>query len=145
VKSPSHDQLVAALRAGAEGSHPAEAAVELLIAHDLWPHRGDFLATAVTVTPALDDPGRLLAFIDWPAALAAYLPASSSEWQILALAAELAGVDSGRPLSELLGGLDDGNTFLVLRAVVHFRQGVKSQAMLVAPFARVSRRPQTGT
>ncbi len=38
------DRLTAALRAGAAGHLPGEAAVALLVEHDVWPRRADFRA-----------------------------------------------------------------------------------------------------
>jgi hypothetical protein len=109
------------LRAGAKGSLSAEAAVELLIDHGCWPRRTDFLSTAVEVTPRLDDVSPLLAFVDWPSAVKADLPALSSGRQLVAIAAELAGVDSGQPLGQLVTGWDETNTILVARGVVHVK------------------------
>jgi hypothetical protein len=116
------DELVAALRAGAEGSLPDEAAVELLIDHGCWPNRTDFVSAAIDVT---DDTNPPLSFVDWLSTLDADLPASSSERQMLSIAAELAGFDSGRPLGELIAGLDERNTALVARSVVHASRGKK--------------------
>jgi hypothetical protein len=117
------DELIAALRTGAEGSLSDEAAVELLIDHGCWLHRTDFVSAAIDVTPGLDDANPRLSFVDWSAALDADLPASSSERQMLSIAAELAGVDSGRPLGQLITGLDERNTALVARSVVHTSRG----------------------
>jgi hypothetical protein len=117
------DELVATLRAGAEGSLLDEAAVELLIDHGCWPNRTDFVSAAIDVAPGLDDANPPLSFVDWLAALDADLPASSTERQMLSIAAELAGFDSGRPLGQLITGLDERNTALVVRAVVHASRG----------------------
>src|SRR5215218_6220857 len=46
------EELAPMLRAWASGLFPSEAAVELLIAHGVWPHRRDFRFTLVD---AVDD------------------------------------------------------------------------------------------
>lgn len=132
----SHDQLVSALRAGAEGSYLAESAVELLIAHGTWLRRADFLGRAVEVSPPPTGGDQLLAFVDWPAALASDLPAAASERQMLEIAAEVAGVDSHRSLGDLVTGLDDANVGLVVSAVVRARSGAASRPILVGPLGQ---------
>lgn len=111
-----------ALRRQAAGSLAAEAAAALLVEHGVWLRRADFLRH-VTVVPGLVD-GLPMASVEWQGALAADLPSSSSEAQMLRLAAELAGVDSGVPLRDLLLGLDDRNAAIFLRAVV-LAEGLK--------------------
>ena len=81
------------------------------------------MSAAIDVTPGLDDVNLPLSFVDWLTALDADLPASSTERQMLSIAAELAGFDSGWPLGELITGLDERNTALVARAVVHASRG----------------------
>jgi hypothetical protein len=44
---------------------------------------------------------------------------SGSEARILRIAAELAGIDTGQPLAELLSSLDGTNSSLVIQAVAH--------------------------
>ncbi len=107
------NQLDLKLRAGADGDLSAEAAVELLVAHDRWLGRKDFLHHVLVGVDA-----RVIAKVAWDEVLDANLPASSSEHQVLAICAELAGNDSGQPLGDLMSGLDDSNTILVLRALV---------------------------
>jgi hypothetical protein len=46
-------------------------------------------------------------------------PASSNEHQIRRPAAELAGTDTGTPILELIAGLDQINTALVLDGIAH--------------------------
>ena len=133
------DGVAAALLAQAEGFYSAEAAVGLLIEHRSWLARADF-RSFVDVTPSLVDDRVMMASVDWEAALTANLPASSSETQMLAVAAELAGVDTGRSLQDLLCGLDRANTTLVVRAVLHAQRGADATAMTVRPF-----RPADGT
>jgi hypothetical protein len=97
------------------------AAVELLIGHQRWLHRDDFVAAFVEVVPALVD-GTPMAFVDWPRAVARLergrLACSSGEGQVLRLCASLAG---GVPvdLAEALTSLDSPTVMLVARAVLH--------------------------
>ena len=123
---PLH-QLVAGLRAQAEGAFGAEAAAELLIAHDVWLRRQDFLDHLVDqevrvrwdhTSERWEEP---IVWVDWPAAprFLDRRACSSSEEKILRLAAELVNVDSGVPLGHLLTGLDDRNARLVADAIDH--------------------------
>jgi hypothetical protein len=111
-----------ALRACARGLHPAEAAVELLINHRTWLRRDDFRDRFIHPGASITDGLTELAEIDWPAAITALdygdLPSSSSEQQILRLAASIA---DGLPvdLRDALTGLDDRNINLVTTAVLH--------------------------
>jgi hypothetical protein len=108
-----------ALIACARGSYREEAAVQLLLAHDVWPRRGDFLATCVEV----DDDGwtrdgtATLAAVDWDAArrLTESARASSSEVAILRLAAAIADEEIGSCVTSL----DATNLGLLLEAVAH--------------------------
>ena len=105
------DTLTARLRDNARGIYTTEAATELLIVHGRWFERSDFLTTCIDSD----------AWIGWdhvPDFLAT-APCSSSEARILALAAELAGTCTHRPLGDLLTGLDDRNTQLVLMTIRH--------------------------
>ena len=130
------EALAAALLAQAEGSYSAEAAAGLLVAHRSWLARADFLRF-VDVAPSFSNERVLMASINWEAALAANMGASSSETQMLAVAAELAGVHSGRSLRDLLGGLNRANTTLVIRAVLHAQRGASTPPLAVAPFPPV--------
>ncbi|MGH3408870.1 MAG: hypothetical protein ACRDRJ_41205, partial [Streptosporangiaceae bacterium] len=108
--------LAARLRARARGIYPDEAGVELLIGHAVFLDREDFAGRFVT-TPGGDG----LAVIDWRAAITALddsLPCSGSENRMLRLAASLA---AGTPvnLRDALTGLDNRNSQLVIRAVLH--------------------------
>jgi hypothetical protein len=109
------------MRVWAKGLLGLEAAVELLIGHGTWPARADFAAAAVTL--GRDGvTGTVMAAVDFEAALAARrtgrLPCSSSEEQILALAASIA---TGVPvaLGDLVSGLDEDNAIRVAIAVLH--------------------------
>ncbi|MGH3380750.1 MAG: hypothetical protein ACRDP6_39055 [Actinoallomurus sp.] len=115
-------ELAALLRVGAQGCHSDEAAVGLLVEHDLWLHRSDFVSTCVTVeTDLFTDDEEVAAFIDWSAAIsvldAGALPCSTSEAGVLRIAAGLAGVLVN--LRAMLGGLDARNIQLVAEAVMH--------------------------
>jgi hypothetical protein len=113
--------LAEALREHARGAYCTEAAVELLIGHRRWLERGDFVARFVGVLD-VEPGGAPMAMLDWSGALEALdrreLACSSSEGQVLALAASLAAgiaVD----LQDALCGLDLANTMLLATAVVH--------------------------
>lgn len=112
------DTIAALLRRRATGSYADEAAVELLIAHDMWLGRRDFLTTCVDYD---HDGHDVVVWVDWHA-VPAFLDGaacSASEARVLRLAAELSGIDTGCPLADLLCGLDDRNSTLVVDAVAH--------------------------
>jgi hypothetical protein len=117
------------LRAGAAGLYCAVAAVELLIGHEWWLHRGDFVAEFVEVVPALAD-GSPMAFVDWPRVADCLnrgrLACSSGEGQVLRLCASLA---EGIPvdLAEALTSLDAPTVRLVANAAL--RAGGCADAM----------------
>jgi hypothetical protein len=118
------EELAPMLRAWANGLFASEAAVELLIAHDVWPRRRDFLFTLVD---AIDDGwgprGTVvpMASIDWDRveAFLVSVQASRSEMSVLRLAASLAGATVSRPLHDSTAGLDETNITLVLNAIAH--------------------------
>ena len=99
----------------------AEAAVELLIGHRSWLLRADFVCAFAETLESMTG-GAPLAFVDWPAAIAALesgcLPCSSSEGLVLRLAASIA---EGIPvdLREAVCGLDATNAVLVARALLY--------------------------
>ncbi len=112
--------MATALRAHARGLYHAEAAVELLIGHQRWLRRDQFVGRFVWVGRALVG-GGLLAVVDWPAAVKALaaggLPCSGSEGCVLRIAASIAeGVEVD--LRECLSTLDGVNVGLVARAVL---------------------------
>jgi hypothetical protein len=114
------DDLAAAVRAWATGWLPAEAAAELLIAHQGWLLREDFLQVAVEVRwePLRD---REVAAIDFAAAAQAVqgvLPCSGGERQVLLVAASIAG---GIPvdLREAALCMDAVNAARAARAICH--------------------------
>jgi hypothetical protein len=114
------EDLPAALRAAARGLYAAEAAVELLIGHSCWLERDGFVDEFVETGPGLS--GTPMAWIDWPAAVAALaagrLPCSDSEAGLLRLAASIA---ESLPveLRDAVCGLDERNLVLVATAVLH--------------------------
>lgn len=97
------------------------AAVELLIGHERWLHRDDFVEASVEMAPALPS-GEPMAWVDWQAAVTALaagrLPCAASEAQVLPIAASLA---EGVPLDlpACLSGLDEVNVILVAAALLH--------------------------
>jgi hypothetical protein len=114
----STDTIAALLRHRAAGSYADEAAVELLIAHGTWLNRPDLLTACVEYD---HDGHDAVVWVDWHA-VPAFLesaPCSGSEGRVLRLVTELSGVDTGRPLADLLCGLDDRNSALVVDAVAH--------------------------
>jgi hypothetical protein len=130
-------RLTALLRAASTGYYATEAAAELLIAHGVWLNRRDFLVACVVVFDATGtyrgSPANLGADIRdeiapddvasvgvWWEDIPRFLDTaacSGSEARILRLVAELAGIDTGIPLDELLTGLDTHNSRLVLTAI----------------------------
>jgi hypothetical protein len=121
------EQLAHLLRQEAAGYYTTEAAAQLLTGHRSWLTRPDFLAACVDYD---HDGATPVAWVQWSAvpAFVDQAPCSSSEARILRLAAELAGIDTGEPLAELLAGLDDHNSRLVADAIAH--------ALRITPEAR---------
>ncbi|MET9782664.1 hypothetical protein ABZY32_16500 [Nocardiopsis alba] len=109
-------QIITGLRAWADGSSTDRAAVELLITHDVWLHRSDFLDLCV-----FDAPAAGLTFIDWEpldhALERRQLPASGSELAVLGIVASL-GCGHPVDLRDALLGLDATNTAAVTTAMV---------------------------
>ena len=112
--------IAAALRAGAAGLYPLEAACELLIGTS-WLHRDDFacfIRTGTSITDGVTE----LAEIDWQAAITGrdtgLLPCSGGENRTLRLAASIA---AGIPvdLQHALSSLDQTSISLIVRAVRH--------------------------
>jgi hypothetical protein len=113
-------RIAGALRAGAAGLYPLEAACELLISTS-WLYRDDFACFIRTGT-SLTDSVTELAEIDWQAAITArdtgQLPCGGGENRTLRLAASIA---AGIPvdLHQALSGLDETNINLIVRAARH--------------------------
>ena len=126
----SPDELATALRLGAVGYTGPEASVALLVDGGSWLQRPDFVEHVIVA----EDDGEVLATVDWDAVIDAGLEASAGEERMLRLAAELAGADTGQPLGELLGGFDERNLVLVVRAVLHACRGSAAPVMVVGPF-----------
>jgi hypothetical protein len=113
------EDLPTALRRHAAGGFCAEAAVELLIEHRRWLGHEEFVGQFVDSTTGLSGQ---MAWVEWEEAVGAvtagHLVCSSSEAQVLAIAASIA---AGVPvdLGDALTGLDDHNVSLVVEAVAH--------------------------
>jgi hypothetical protein len=114
------DDLADAIRAWAKGWLPTEAAAELLISHQAWLLREDFLQVAVEVSW---EPfrGREVAAVDFAAAADAVqgmLPCSDGERQVLLVAASIA---EGIPvdLREAALCMDAVNAARAAQAVCH--------------------------
>ena len=114
------DDLAEAIRAWAKGWLPTEAAAELLISHQGWLLREDFLRVAVEFRwePFL---GREVAAVDFAAAADAVqgmLPCSDGERQVLLVAASIA---EGIPvdLREAALCMDAVNAARAAQAVCH--------------------------
>ncbi|MGW0659814.1 hypothetical protein [Streptodolium elevatio] len=123
------DQLTAALRAGAAGHLPSEAAVALLVEHDVWPGRADFRAF-VDYTDDPDVTDTPLATVRWNEAVDAHLPGASGETLMLRIAASLA---AGTPVALAeVSALGWHSTGLVLRAVAH-TSGHRTDIGVAAP------------
>jgi ADP-ribose pyrophosphatase YjhB (NUDIX family) len=125
VDATSTQRLASALQANAQGVLCVEAATHILINHRSWLHRKDFVDNfidTITTSPQPLGGSHDTALVDWTAALAALdagrLPCSSSEDQLLRIAASLA---RGIPvdLADTLTGLDHTNTALVAHAIYH--------------------------
>lgn len=108
------------MRAHAAGLYCVQAAVELLIGHQRWLCRSEFVGRFVWVGQGLVG-GGLLAVVDWPAAVKALaaggLPCSGSEASVLRIAASIA-VGVPVELGDCLSTLDSVNVGLVARAVL---------------------------
>ncbi|MGB6162419.1 MAG: hypothetical protein WBF75_07590 [Pseudonocardiaceae bacterium] len=118
VMTPTH--FATALRAHVHGLYCMEAAAELLVAQS-WLHRTDFTSEFMSLTRSLVD-DQPLAVVDWASAITALdtgdLPCSRGEQRMLRMTASIA---DGIPvdLRDSLTGLDEHNTQLLLRAVLH--------------------------
>ena len=117
-----HDPpLAQPLRTSAHGLSAVEAGTDLFIRHGTWLHRSDFRDQFVHIDIASDSDSDI-ATIDWSTAITALdcgqLPCSSSEGQILRLAASII---EGIPvnLRDTLVGLDSRNLDLVSQAILH--------------------------
>lgn len=124
------DRLQSMLRTWCRGIPAGEAAVELLIAHDYWLRRRDFVARCVHLCEQWrgDDP--VMAALDWSAVAEIVDPAGSiqpgehldagdSDKAVLTIVASLAGVPLRKSLRDLLDGLDWANTGWALQAFAH--------------------------
>lgn len=130
-------QLVEALRAYARGIPPVEAAVGLVIEHGRWLTREEFLRH-VAVRPARHASHALMAVPDWDAlcTIADDLEIPHSWAALLTVAVELASaLDTGWRFQEMVGGLDQADTVLVLRALFHANLGTTAPPLTIVPFS----------
>jgi hypothetical protein len=113
------DALATGLEATARSDYGTEAAAQLLIGHARWLERPDFRDALVLTDRERCSPP--VVWVHWPAvpAFVTTAPCSTSEARILRLAASLAGTNTGRPLADLLSGLDVTNAGLVAGAIAH--------------------------
>jgi hypothetical protein len=123
VVGPPVPDLPNRLRLWAKGYLPVLTAVELLIAHERWLTRSDFVNACVDAFEGYDyiDGLAPMACVRWEQipqflrhASGTYSPGMS---RVLRLAAEVAG--TGSPPDELPFSLDDSDTALVFHAVAH--------------------------
>ena len=122
----SPDRLATMLRAWSADLPASEAAVDLLVAHQIWLTRADFRTRLVD---AVDDGwgprGQVmpLAAIKWDDVetflTTARTRASSSELNMLRLAASIAGTAAPISLMAMTASLDHTNAALVLDALAH--------------------------
>jgi hypothetical protein len=122
MTTPAEDDLHAALRAGAAGLRPVEAAIEFLINHATFLPRSDFRDRFIQTGISITDGHTPMAHIDWPTAIAALnagqLPCSSGEQQVLRIIASLAD-DLPVHLKTVLTSLDSHNIQHTINAVLH--------------------------
>jgi hypothetical protein len=116
-------ELVAALRAGAAGSWPEEAAVELLTiaAPAVWQHPDWQTACVQLDQVEVDGAGLVVAEIDWSTAVTAahQLDVPAAQVAVVQVAAAIAA----GPLGAALGALGAEDLGPVQEAVAHAVQG----------------------
>lgn len=117
------EDLEAVLRASAVGGFGFQAAVELLVSHDYWLHRAEF----VEATVSIDTDGQ--ATIDWTEAwsLCARAEASDAELCVLRMACSFADPSFKVGLGEV-GCLDHRNLNLLQDALYTVMFGVEAPA-----------------
>jgi hypothetical protein len=117
MSEPTHEQIVQALRDGARGHMPQEAAVELLIEEEWWLRR----LTAEGLVEYTDDPdmlaadGKPMAFIDWVKAAKHPWRASGGERALLQAACSIGSSQVELSLSDVFTSMDKHNAGLVLK------------------------------
>jgi hypothetical protein len=129
--------LAERLRAWAVGFEPVSSAIELLIAHRSWLARSDFVAACVDLFEGYDylDGQAPMGCIRWdevPPFLDQEIACGADMTCFLAIATELAGVDTGIPLGELIDGLDDVQIALVVDAIRHVAAGQQRRRPLTS-------------
>lgn len=116
---PPIDELAAALYEHAAGSPADTAAVNLVIAHDLWLRRRDFQEEFLRARYCHPTCAPIVA-IGWNAAITALgqgrLPCSGSEANLLRIAASI-GTDLPVRLRRALGNFDGRNITLIANAI----------------------------
>ncbi|WP_031158130.1 hypothetical protein [Streptosporangium roseum] len=126
----THEALAKMLWAQAKGLYTDEAAVELVVRHDVWLRRADF-HRFIQVETDPETVGTPMAMVQWQDAADALntgdLAGSTSETAVLRIAAALGG---GGPvdLRACLGSLDTTNTHLVTCAIRHANSGGRGEA-----------------
>jgi hypothetical protein len=139
------DERAVGLRRYAKGTYPAEAAAELLIAHDSWLRRDDFIRVCTWALWPSHTPGVPFLGVDWETAadFACNTAGSSGELKMLAIAATIAGqpiieCPVWKGFGDLLMSLDNTNVQIVLEAIAHacgwHEQGVAREVTGRAPF-----------
>ena len=122
VGLPAHitrDELADMLHIGAAGDRCTEAAIGLLCKHGTWLRRQDFRDSIQSWDTAPDNPYPPVATVSWGDLGWSIGPASSSEEQILHIAASLASNERDVNLRDALTGLDTANRRRVIDAVTH--------------------------
>jgi hypothetical protein len=121
----SHQNIIAELRAFATGLPAYEAAIELLVAHGSHLRNPDFIDACVdTLDDGIHPP---LTWIDWGVAAALAAAGDHPADDIVILAAELAGVDTGRSLGDLLAAAAAADGPAVTAALTHTIHGNERQ------------------
>jgi hypothetical protein len=117
--APPIDELANALYEHAAGSLADTAAVNLLIAHEIWLRRRDFQEQFLRARSCHPTCAPTVA-VRWKAAIAALgqgqLPCSGSEANLLRIAAAI-GTDLPVRLRQALGNFDDRNITLITDAI----------------------------
>jgi hypothetical protein len=117
VAAVDTEGLIRALRAGAYGTVPREAALELLLEHGHWINRASLREHVKGSWGYSGDAWVFLARINWRAAAEAGMRSSTSEDAMLRIAASIGDRDYGVSLSEATSSLGSASRSIVLRAV----------------------------
>lgn len=115
----TRDELADMLHIGASGDRCHEAAITLLCQHGTWLRRTDFRDSVQYWETASDDLRPTAATVAWGDLGWSIGASSSSEAQILHIAASLASHQRDVNLRDALTGLDATNRRRVLDAITH--------------------------